>query len=327
MRDLLISGTAQRLEIQNTRSSGTNVAGVQQVEVNTTQDVLDVMARGETNRATADTKMNERSSRSHSVLTVIVDGYNTITGARPPLRQSSSPAHADALVTPLRPPISRRSRAASGPLVFNRLTLQRQAARLRHLSMISAAQQSRHGHRGCRVPHAQGVVTRSGSLCCSRSGAVHRRCACRATARSACGDHALWWCRGDKPRVPAPGGPCGLGAGRPQRGRGGPPRGGEAHQQEPQRDRRRHERPRLEGQARALQVRRPPPCGHRHVPPWRTLPVTQRPREAELGVARVVWVRPVAVGQAVCSRRCCDHDEGGVGTKRGEWTLSAALAG
>lgn len=82
VRDLLKeSGGAQRLEIQNTRSSGTNVAGVQQVEVNNTQDVLDVMARGETNRATADTKMNERSSRSHSVLTVIVDGYNTITGA------------------------------------------------------------------------------------------------------------------------------------------------------------------------------------------------------------------------------------------------------
>jgi hypothetical protein len=37
------------------------------------------MAQGSENRATADTKMNERSSRSHSVLTVVVDGYNTVT--------------------------------------------------------------------------------------------------------------------------------------------------------------------------------------------------------------------------------------------------------
>ena len=35
--------------------------------------------QGNANRATADTKMNERSSRSHSVLTVIVKGYNTVT--------------------------------------------------------------------------------------------------------------------------------------------------------------------------------------------------------------------------------------------------------
>lgn len=97
VRDLLKeNGGAQRLEIQNTRSSGTNVAGVQQVEVNNTQDVLDVMARGETNRATADTKMNERSSRSHSVLTVIVDGYNTITGA---LRCSSRMSSGACLAT------------------------------------------------------------------------------------------------------------------------------------------------------------------------------------------------------------------------------------
>lgn len=39
------------------------------------------MAHGAKNRATAGTKMNERSSRSHSVLTVIVDGYNAVTGA------------------------------------------------------------------------------------------------------------------------------------------------------------------------------------------------------------------------------------------------------
>lgn len=46
-----------------------------------TEDVLAVMATGAGNRAVAETKMNERSSRSHSVLTVIVDGRSSVTGA------------------------------------------------------------------------------------------------------------------------------------------------------------------------------------------------------------------------------------------------------
>lgn len=55
---------------------------VAQVEVSTTEDVLAVMVVGCRNRAVAETKMNERSSRSHSVLTVIVDGQTLATGER-----------------------------------------------------------------------------------------------------------------------------------------------------------------------------------------------------------------------------------------------------
>ena len=40
------------------------------------------MALGNRNRSVAETKMNERSSRSHSVLSVIVDGTMHDTGAR-----------------------------------------------------------------------------------------------------------------------------------------------------------------------------------------------------------------------------------------------------
>lgn len=47
-----------------------------------TLDVLNVMEIGQRNRSVAETKMNERSSRSHSVLTVIVDGLNSVTGIR-----------------------------------------------------------------------------------------------------------------------------------------------------------------------------------------------------------------------------------------------------
>ena len=57
------------------------LAGVSQVPVSCTDDVLAVMSRGLANRAVAETKMNERSSRSHSVLTVVVDGRSAVTGA------------------------------------------------------------------------------------------------------------------------------------------------------------------------------------------------------------------------------------------------------
>lgn len=53
-----------------------------QVQVSTTADVLEVMAVGMRNRAVAETKMNERSSRSHSVLTIMVDGANYVMGER-----------------------------------------------------------------------------------------------------------------------------------------------------------------------------------------------------------------------------------------------------
>ena len=53
-----------------------------QMEVSTTEEVLAVMEVGARNRAVAETKMNERSSRSHSVLTIIVDGTNLASGER-----------------------------------------------------------------------------------------------------------------------------------------------------------------------------------------------------------------------------------------------------
>jgi kinesin family member C2/C3 len=48
----------------------------------TPEDVMEMMSRGARNRAVGETKMNERSSRSHQILTVIVDGYNRVTGTR-----------------------------------------------------------------------------------------------------------------------------------------------------------------------------------------------------------------------------------------------------
>jgi kinesin family protein C2/C3 len=49
--------------------------------VHSASDVVTLMARGAAQRATSETKMNDRSSRSHQILTVIVDGFNAATKA------------------------------------------------------------------------------------------------------------------------------------------------------------------------------------------------------------------------------------------------------
>jgi len=84
LRDLLTrdSSKKNRLEIMSTEKSGENVPEATQISVDCTEDVLNFMEIGARNRAVGSTKMNERSSRSHSVLTVIVDGNNRRSGVR-----------------------------------------------------------------------------------------------------------------------------------------------------------------------------------------------------------------------------------------------------
>lgn len=53
-----------------------------QVDVGDASDVSALMNKGASQRATSETKMNDRSSRSHQILTVIVDGVHKITRAR-----------------------------------------------------------------------------------------------------------------------------------------------------------------------------------------------------------------------------------------------------
>eukprot|EP01013_Petalomonas_cantuscygni_P044773 TRINITY_DN9412_c0_g1_i1.p1 TRINITY_DN9412_c0_g1~~TRINITY_DN9412_c0_g1_i1.p1 ORF type:complete len:888 (-),score=270.07 TRINITY_DN9412_c0_g1_i1:163-2826(-) len=60
---------------------GTNsVTNVTLVEVDSVEKVLRLMARANRNRATAETKMNERSSRSHSVFTLYLKGLQSESG-------------------------------------------------------------------------------------------------------------------------------------------------------------------------------------------------------------------------------------------------------
>ncbi|XP_015163638.1 kinesin KP1 isoform X1 [Solanum tuberosum] len=83
VRDLLvIDGANKRLEIRNnSQLNGLNVPDASLIPVTCTQDVLDLMRIGQKNRAVGATALNERSSRSHSILTVHVRGRELVSGS------------------------------------------------------------------------------------------------------------------------------------------------------------------------------------------------------------------------------------------------------
>ncbi|KAF5455315.1 hypothetical protein F2P56_024907 [Juglans regia] len=81
VRDLLIiDGTNKRLEIRNSSHTGLSVPDANLVPVSSTSDVIDLMNLGQRNRAVGATALNDRSSRSHSCLTVHVQGRNLTSG-------------------------------------------------------------------------------------------------------------------------------------------------------------------------------------------------------------------------------------------------------
>ncbi|XP_021841855.2 kinesin-like protein KIN-14F isoform X2 [Spinacia oleracea] len=83
VRDLLVvDGSSRRLDIRNnSQLNGLNVPDACLVHVNCTKHVLDLMGVGLKNRAVGATALNERSSRSHSILTIHVQGKELITGS------------------------------------------------------------------------------------------------------------------------------------------------------------------------------------------------------------------------------------------------------
>uniref|UniRef100_A0A7N0U7X8 Uncharacterized protein n=1 Tax=Kalanchoe fedtschenkoi TaxID=63787 RepID=A0A7N0U7X8_KALFE len=81
VRDLLVTdGGNKRLEIRNSSQKGLNVPNANVIPVTSTQDVINLMNLGHKNRAVSATSLNERSSRSHSCLTVHVQGKNLTSG-------------------------------------------------------------------------------------------------------------------------------------------------------------------------------------------------------------------------------------------------------
>ncbi|XP_043709102.1 kinesin-like protein KIN-14I isoform X2 [Telopea speciosissima] len=82
VRDLLVTdGFNKRLEIRNSSQNGLNVPDANLVPVTSTSDVLELMNLGHRNRAVGSTALNDRSSRSHSCVTVHVQGRDLTSGA------------------------------------------------------------------------------------------------------------------------------------------------------------------------------------------------------------------------------------------------------
>ncbi|KHN20380.1 Kinesin-4 [Glycine soja] len=85
VRDLLVTdGTNKRYPFTKIRSSsqkGLSVPDASLVPVSSTIDVIELMNLGQRNRAVGATALNDRSSRSHSCLTVHVQGRDLTSGA------------------------------------------------------------------------------------------------------------------------------------------------------------------------------------------------------------------------------------------------------
>ncbi|XP_039032305.1 kinesin-like protein KIN-14G [Hibiscus syriacus] len=81
VKDLLAAdGANKRLDIRNSSQNGINVPDAQLVRVSSTSDVINLMNLGQKNRTVFSTAMNDRSSRSHSCLTVHVQGKDLTSG-------------------------------------------------------------------------------------------------------------------------------------------------------------------------------------------------------------------------------------------------------
>ncbi|KAL7157714.1 hypothetical protein ABFS83_02G095700 [Erythranthe nasuta] len=82
VRDLLVTdGVNKKLEIRNNSSNGVNVPNANLVPVTSTTEVIHLMTLGHKNRTVGSTAMNDRSSRSHSCLTVHVQGRDLTSGS------------------------------------------------------------------------------------------------------------------------------------------------------------------------------------------------------------------------------------------------------
>ncbi|KAL2239016.1 UNVERIFIED_CONTAM: Kinesin-like protein KIN-14I [Sesamum indicum] len=75
-----VSFTKHTLEIRNSSHTGLSVPDASLVHVSSTSDVIDLMNLGQRNRAVGATALNDRSSRSHSCLTVHVQGRDLTSG-------------------------------------------------------------------------------------------------------------------------------------------------------------------------------------------------------------------------------------------------------
>jgi len=76
-------GEKERLDVrQAADGKGNVVAGLIELDVDSPERVFELMAQGQANRAVGAHDMNEHSSRSHSILTITIQGSNSLDGTR-----------------------------------------------------------------------------------------------------------------------------------------------------------------------------------------------------------------------------------------------------
>nr|XP_060631993.1 kinesin-like protein KIFC3 [Anolis sagrei ordinatus] len=84
IRDLLTKDSPEKLDVKlNPDGSGqVHVPGLTSLEVKSLREIKKILSLGKRNRATSCTHMNERSSRSHALLTVTIVGTEVASGTK-----------------------------------------------------------------------------------------------------------------------------------------------------------------------------------------------------------------------------------------------------
>lgn len=85
IRDLLVSKSTageKEYKIKHDRAGNTTVTNLTLVPVKHPRNIFDILKVAAKNRSVGSTKANERSSRSHSVFQLQLDGRNSVTGKR-----------------------------------------------------------------------------------------------------------------------------------------------------------------------------------------------------------------------------------------------------
>ena len=75
----LLTGMRQPLEVHQAADGSMYVGNLKEEVVMNPEDIESILMRGESNRSVASTAMNTDSSRSHSLLQIVVTAYNTIS--------------------------------------------------------------------------------------------------------------------------------------------------------------------------------------------------------------------------------------------------------
>jgi len=76
----LLSKEREGLTVKHAGGAGIEVAGLTVHGVSSVAEVQQVLDMGDSNRSTFATNMNEHSSRSHSMLSIVIESTNTVTG-------------------------------------------------------------------------------------------------------------------------------------------------------------------------------------------------------------------------------------------------------